>query len=144
MPEPFADAEAEFCRLIGAFLMEFSQLETMLQARLAQAIELPEEFSNIIMSAFDFARLCAVTEAILITEQAEREGEIRKIFNECKRLNEDRVRVAHGLITHDLDGSFAIRAVSRSSFKEAWHFGNGELQGLIDEAQGLMKRVLLV
>jgi len=52
MPEPFADAEAEFCRLIGAFLMEFSQLETMIQARLAQAIELPEEFSTCTQSKF--------------------------------------------------------------------------------------------
>ena len=138
----FDDTEAEFCRLIGAFLLEFSQLETTIRMRLASAINLPERYSDIIMSAFDFARLCTVTEAILTQQHPQDSSEIKKLFGDCQSLNQERVRAAHGLLAPDMDGNFSARMVSRNNFKEGWHFGNGELVGLIDKAQGLMKRMI--
>ncbi|MBV9406141.1 MAG: hypothetical protein JO211_12425 [Acidobacteriaceae bacterium] len=81
-------------------------------------MKLSEQYSDIVLSGFDFARLCAVTEAVLIKQSPAEEREINGIFSDCQKLNQDRVRVAHGLITHDQSNrKFAIRHVSRS-FKD--------------------------
>jgi hypothetical protein len=110
------DDEADFCRLIGAFLLEFSQLEATIRVRLGAAIKLPEEYSSIVLSGFDFARLCGVTEAVLIKQNPGQEREINTIFSDCQNLNQDRVKVAHGLITHDQSNrNFAIGPSTRET-----------------------------
>ena len=125
---------------IGALVVEFSQLEFTIRFALANAIRLDHQYFDVVLSAFDFATLCRVTSAILQQQRPEEKEAIERLYNQCLELNNERVRVAHGLWT--LAGGGA-RVVSRNSFKATYHFTEeGELQRLAAKAQRLMQAVL--
>jgi len=50
-----------YCR-IGEFVYWFSQLEFTIRARLSAALSLPDNQFDIVISPYDFAMLCTVSE----------------------------------------------------------------------------------
>jgi hypothetical protein len=67
---------------------------------------------------------------------------MEKVFKECRKLNDSRVIVVHGMWTDDMDG-LSCRSFSRRSLQSLIHsFKQDELQRLVDKAQELMKRVM--
>jgi hypothetical protein len=81
---------------IGHFIFEFSQLEFTIRAVLSSALKLPDGYFDIVTSGYDFAMLCNVTRAVALKQRPDHEPAIEKLFNDCLKLNDERVRVAHG------------------------------------------------
>jgi hypothetical protein len=59
-------SEDRWYSAIGRFISEFSQLEYTLKYYIAEAIGLSEQHFNAIASQFDFAKLCALAEYVLL------------------------------------------------------------------------------
>lgn len=126
---------------IGQFIFAFSQLEYSIKVRLAVALRLTEEQLDVVISPYDFAMLCTVTQNILIQIKPSKDGELQKLFNKCRKLNEERVKVAHGLWTPGPNGPMA-RHVSRAKLKHEYHFEHPEkLATLAENAKVLMAEV---
>jgi hypothetical protein len=155
-----------FCA-IGRFIFEFSQLEYMLKYYVALTIGLRDQHFAAITSQFDFARLCAAAENVwlqpytgpsiqdvlgkpparlrdlkrkkILAGADERERMLKKLLNECKLLNEDRVRVVHGLWS--IAGAVGVRElnyVSKHTFNNSTHFRDAdELAKKADQASHL-------
>jgi len=124
--------------LIGQFIFWFSQLEFTIKARLAAALSLPDEQFDTITAPYDFAVLCMVTSSVLVRKFPESKPEIETLFSQCRSLNDERVRVAHGMWTHGKDGLMA-RHVSRTKLEPKYFYENpAELRKLAAQAQQLM------
>lgn len=135
---------AEGHRAIGRFLAEFSQLDFTIRFVLAKRLEIAEEYFDIVTSPYDFAMLCNVTREVIAKQIPEKAKDVEKIFNECHKLNEDRVRVAHGMWSLGEEGLVA-RHVQRRSLEPKYFFENRDALGkLADEAQRLMQSVLTI
>ena len=135
---------AEGHRAIGRFLSEFSQLDFTIRFVLAKRLGIGDEYFDIVTSPYDFAMLCNVTREVVTKQIPEKAKDIEKIFNECHKLNEDRVRVAHGMWSLGEEGLVA-RHIQRRSLEPKYFFENrGELGKLADEAQRLMQSVLTI
>jgi hypothetical protein len=121
------DADDKWFGAIGRFIFEFSRLEYTLRQYVAREIGLHDQHFVAIASQFNFAGLCAAAYVGLhyigpsiqddlgeppahvlkrkwkrqrkIWEDLvdEHERMLKKLVNECKSLNEDRVRIVHGL-----------------------------------------------
>lgn len=103
-------------RAIGEFIFEFSQLEYGLRHYVASTAGVPDEHFNAIMT-HDFALLCNVALEVLSEgSSAEDKQKLRDIINECRKLNEIRVKVAHGLWVPFMAGG-TVHHVSRSSLR---------------------------
>ncbi len=127
---------------IGEFMFWFSQLEFTIKARLAGALKLPDELFDAVVTPYDFASLCNVTMAVLIQQFPDSKKPIQSLFNRCRGLNDDRVRVAHGTWTLGRKGLTA-RHASRQSLTSKFYFENpDELVSLSKKTQQLMKEVL--
>jgi hypothetical protein len=87
-----------FFSAIGRFIFEFSQLEYTLKHHVAEQIDLKEEYFTAVMT-HDFAVLCTITETVLLRPGMadDRAIRLKKLINKCLSLNEDRVRIVHGL-----------------------------------------------
>jgi hypothetical protein len=121
---------------IGHFIYWFSQLEFTIKARLARALDLPEDLFDIIIGPYDFAMLCTVTERTLMRDAAKPEQpRIKKYFNDCRKLNQEaRVIVAHGSWTFE-----GARHVSRNTLTAKHHFAKAsELDKQAKETKRLM------
>ena len=135
---------AEGHRAIGRFLSEFSQLDFTIRFVLAKRLGIGDEYFDIVTSPYDFAMLCNVTREVVTKQIPEKAKDIEKIFNECHKLNEDRVRVAHGMWSLGEEGLVA-RHVQRRSLEPKYFFENrSELSKLADAAQRLMQSVLTI
>jgi hypothetical protein len=140
MPHAFLDPKAADQReamftAIGEFIFQFSQLEFFIRMELGQALGLKEGIITIVAGPYDFLALCNVTKTILTQKDPEKSRHIEQVLNRCKRLNDERVRVAHGLWTTD---EFGYRAwhVSRNTLKADRHFADPEeLARLTEEAR---------
>lgn len=133
---------SEGFRDIGHFLFEFSQLEFTIRAMLSGRLKLAPEYFDIVTSTYDFAALCNVTREIACKQDPASTKSIEETFKKCLALNTERVRVAHGLWTHGMDGPMA-RYVSRSSLQPQYYFEKaGELRALANRAQQLMQEVM--
>ena len=88
-----------YCR-IGEFVFWFSQLEFTIRARLAAALSLPDSQFDIVISPYDFAMLCTVSEKLLSQQFPEKAVDIEKVFKRCRAINDERVGIAHGTWTH--------------------------------------------
>ena len=75
--------------------------------------KLPDEQMRIITAPYDFRMLCMVAEKLCIQRFPEQAKDIESLFKKCLALNDDRVRVAHGLWTDD-GKTLAARHVARS------------------------------
>jgi hypothetical protein len=142
-------SEDRWFSAIGRFIFEFSQLEYTLKHHIAEAVGLNEAHVSSIMT-HDFAMLCNIADAILLQESkvpdgywdglkdtnmprgnrvkkdyqveiTERADKLKKLIKECKQLNDDRVRVVHGLWYVGGD-RVALYHVSRQKLKHSTYF----------------------
>jgi hypothetical protein len=135
---------AEGYQAIGRFLSEFSQLDFTIRFVLARRLGISDEYFDIVTSPYDFAMLCNVTRELICKQLPQKKRDIEKLFNECLKLNENRVRVAHGMWTLGQEGLVA-RHVQRRSLQPQYFFDKrNELGRLAEEAQRLMQAVLTI
>jgi hypothetical protein len=161
-----------FCA-IGRFIFEFSQLEYLLKYYVAVTIGLRDQHFAAITSQFDFARLCAAAQNVwlqphigpsiqdvlgerpahlrkrtrkrkrIMAGADERERMLKKLLNECKLRNEDRVRVVHGLWS--ISGAVGVRElnyVSKHTFNNSTYFRDpDELAKKADQAAYLRHEI---
>ena len=122
---------------IGRFVFEFSQLEYTLKHHIAEAADLNERFIDPIMT-HDFALLCTAAKQILgEAMDDERKEQLNKIIGECYSLNQERVRVAHGLWVPFREGG-VVNHVARSNLKSNRSIGQAEhLESQADRARDL-------
>ena len=139
------DAERnEGLRQLGEFFFEFSQLEFTIRVAVSGALRLEEDDFNIVTGPYDFAVLCTVAQKIFQKRLSKDADRISSIFNRCRKLNESRVRAAHGLWTDSENGVSALH-VARSSLEAKTFFDKkDELKRLAEEAQALMQEVLSI
>ena len=127
---------------IGAFVFQFSQLEFTIKHALSRALNLSDEQSDAVTTPYDFAILCAVTRTILTQKSLGQKAQIKALFDECRGLNDDRVRVAHGTWIDD-GTTLAARHVSRNSLSAEHYFADtDELRRLTEKARRLMADLL--
>jgi hypothetical protein len=106
---------------IGRFIVEFSKLEHELKMHVAGAIGLPDEHFVAIMTQ-DFASLCTVAQTVLspIVSKADN---LKAWISKCRSLNDDRVRVVHGLWIVGFDGEgHGLIHVPRQKLEYTGHF----------------------
>jgi hypothetical protein len=143
------DLRIEFARVtsaglnaVGRFTFEFSQLEFSIRVALLACLKLPQEYFDIVTAPYDFAMLCKVTREAMTLKAPERKDELEEWCKECLKLNEDRVRMAHGTWTLGSSGP-SVRHVSRNTLKAHHYFGTpAEIHRLADEAQRLLQAIL--
>ena len=106
---------------IGQFIFEFSQLEWMIRHLLGEALALYDDARfHAVTSPYDFAALCRVTRNVakLIPGCTDADkAELDAIFSGCLKVNDDRVRVAHGTWFISNEEGMGSRHVSRSSLE---------------------------
>jgi hypothetical protein len=130
-----------YCR-IGEFGFWFSQLEFTIRARLAAALSLPDNQFDIVISPYDFAMLCTVSEKLLSQQFPEKAADIEKVFKRCRAINNERVGIAHGTWTHGTQGIIA-RQVPRGSLKARYLYENPQaLAQLTQKTRELMPEVM--
>ena len=131
-----ADSAAGY-QAIGRFMVDFSGLELMMRVVLGKRLNLKGAYFDIVVSPYDFATLCRVTSAVLRLQFPEQTADIDKFVNDCLKLNDERVRVAHGTWALGDDFMFA-RHVQRATLKPKLHFKERDaLSKLAEEAQRL-------
>jgi hypothetical protein len=131
----------ELFRAIGHFTFQFSQLEFTIRHALADMLNLGEELFDPITAPYDFATLCRVTKMVLqksASADPDMCNEIDKVVRDCLRLNEQRVRIAHGTW---FVGNVALH-VSRGTLKASEYFkSSDDIEKQAEEAQRLMGRI---
>jgi hypothetical protein len=89
--------EDRFFSAIGRFIFEFSQLEYSFKFYIAEEINLKDEHFNAVMT-HDFALLCTIAEEVLVPSTSKpASSKLKKLISKCRSLNDERVRIAHGL-----------------------------------------------
>jgi hypothetical protein len=102
---------------IGRFIFEFSQLEHSLRVYIAEKCDLPEETAMVVVN-HDFSMLCTVASKVLAEpNNPAAETALAAIISQCRRHNDTRVRVSHGLWIPFKYGG-AVSHQSRSTLKE--------------------------
>lgn len=154
---------------IGRFIFEFSQLEYTLKNYVAEATGLRDQHFNSIMS-HDFSRLCAVAETVLLqtgadpafslegdwgdppaynqrlmaeydADKLQRSKTLKDLIKQCRSLNDDRIRVVHGLWMI-AGGTGALDYVSRQTFENCSYFREpDELAKKADQAANLRNEI---
>jgi hypothetical protein len=125
---------------IGRFIFEFSQLEFCLRYHTGTEAGLEGKNFTAIMTQ-DFALLC--TAAIDVLGRSLREDDnkrvLKEIISECRKLNDVRVKVAHGLWVPFHEGG-TVQHVSRSSLKISVNVEQAkQLEQYADQANHLWK-----
>jgi hypothetical protein len=129
------DAESTY-HAIGRFMFEFSQLEYAIKHYVAETAGIQEMYFHAVMS-HDFALLCTVASEVLFQNFGEKDKErLKGIISRARALNNERVRVAHGLWVPFKEGGTVLH-VSRSSLKPTWDVG--QAQHLEDKADEVLK-----
>jgi len=132
------EAKARGFQLIGEFIFWFSQLEFTIKVRLSSALNLPDGLLDAVTAPYDFAMLCTVTSVVLAHKFPEGKKDIENVLNKCRDLNNDRVRIAHGMWTQGKDGLMASH-VSRQKLQLKHFYENQvELSKLTERARQLM------
>jgi hypothetical protein len=126
--------EERFFSAIGRFIFEFSQLEYTLKLFISKVVGLKDEHFQALMS-HDFALTCAIAQTVLGKVVAlEKSEDLKTLINKCRSLNDERVRVAHGLWSI-VSGSGALHHVSRRKLQVSSHFQEPDaLANLADSA----------
>jgi hypothetical protein len=110
---------------IGKFIVQFSQLEFIIRHLLGALLDLADEQFNIITASYDFTTLCRVTNAFIISLpdcDAKLAAHANETFKKCLKVNEERVRIAHGTWTLQEGATH----MSRNTFKVTSHFSKPE------------------
>jgi hypothetical protein len=102
---------------IGHFMFEFSQLEMALRHFTALEAGVKDRYFNAVMT-HDFSLLCTMAQELLgkSWKSDEKQKRFAEIIKECRKMNDARVRVAHGLWVPFMGGG-TVHHVSRSSLK---------------------------
>jgi hypothetical protein len=101
---------------IGHFIFEFSQLEFALRHFIGEVSGIREEFAEAVIS-HDFAMLCSIAGTVLTDKRdAAVQTALAGILSDCRRLNDVRVRVAHGLWV-PFRGGGTVHHLSRQTLK---------------------------
>jgi putative transcriptional regulator len=127
---------------IGQFIFWFSQLEFTIRVRLSAELGLEEQLFDVVIAPYDFAVLCTVTSTVLTHKHPEGEADFKRIFNECRRLNDERVRIAHGTWTHGSEGLSARDAARRTLEAKYFYEKPEALVQLSQTAERLMREVI--
>jgi hypothetical protein len=124
----------------------FSQLEFTIKARLERALSLPDQLAEAVTTPYDFAVLCTVTQTVLLSQYPpDKKSEIEQVFKDCRKLNDERVRIAHGMWSHAIKTGLIARYASRTKLKGEYFYEAPEaLPKLAAEAKRLMQEVLRV
>ena len=138
-------------RAIGRFVYEFSRLEGEVKNCGQKLLGLSEDQFWGIMPAVDFAAACNLCRAALdrraTIESNTSAVDVKKsrdLFSEALRVNEDRIRVVHGiwLSTHDVTGSFHS---SRNKFELLQYFATpDELERKADQIHKLTSQLFFL
>lgn len=130
-----SDPEATY-RAIGRFIFQFSQLEYSIRHFVALEAGIKDEHFAAVMT-HDFAILCTAAFEVLLPSVRDPEAieELRSLINKARRLNDVRVKVAHGLWVPFKEGG-TVHHVSRSKLKDGISVDQAaELEVHSDEAQ---------
>jgi hypothetical protein len=100
-------------RAIGRFIFEFSQLEAALKYYIAEKCEIKNEHYAALM-VHDFAMLCSIAKKVLVAPDDIGGKDMNAIISACRKLNDVRVRVAHGLWVPFMEGG-TVHHTSRQS-----------------------------
>jgi hypothetical protein len=129
---------------IGHFVFEFSQLERMIRYILGRTLGLSDDRFHTVTSPYDFAALCGITQSIYRTVPHctdEQRGELGKLLNDCRKINDERNRIAHGTWFISDEGS-GTEHVSRSSREPKIYYSQIEdLEKVCDEVVKLKTRL---
>ena len=129
-------------QLIGQFIFWFSQLEFTIRVRLSAELGLEQKLFDFVVAPYDFTVLCTVASKVLTHRHPDGEADFRKVFNECRRLNDERVRIAHGTWTHGAEG-FSARHTARQTLDAKFFYEKPDvLVELTQTAERLMRDVI--
>ena len=127
---------------LGEFMVEFSQLEFSIRAVIGGYLKIPNDLINPILSEYQFVPLCRVWKLIENKFNPVKIDVTKKICSELLALNEQRVRIAHGLWTPG-EGALEALHVAKSSGRVGTYFSEpGELKSLTLECQRLMQEIM--
>jgi hypothetical protein len=120
---------------IGRFMFEFSQLEMSLRHNIALEAGVKDRYFDAVMT-HDFALLCTIAQELLgqSWDSEEQSARLVRIIKECRKLNDVRVRVAHGLWV-PFRGGGTVHHVSRASLKSK--MSSDQAQELEEKAQAI-------
>jgi hypothetical protein len=144
--EPEASIEATY-RAIGHFIHEFSRLENMLRHYVAEEAGIKPEHFDALMR-HDFALLCTTAFEVLSFSLKEKEHEerLKNIINACRKINDERVRVVHGVWNPARFGG-AVYHVPRANLRSRRIYNQAKhLEAQANEAKKLvasLERLLL-
>ena len=138
------DQKGQGFQTIGQFIFWFSQLEFTIKHRLSTALGLRDQLFDVVTAPYDFATLRTVASQVLALRHPEKQADLKKIFNECRRLNDERVRVVHGTWTHGSAG-LSARHVARQTLSAKYFFEKPQdLVELAQRAERLMRDLIEV
>jgi hypothetical protein len=119
-------------RSIGLFMHEFSQVEYSLRDAVGRELKLKPEYVDSVTSAFDIGALCNL--AVVLFEER---GQMKKLINRFRKLNDHRQRVAHGLWEPESEGGY-VHHIARTNLKGvAYKQQAHELEKLAEQALSL-------
>ena len=132
---------------IGQFIFEFSQLEFMIRHLLGEALALRDDARfHAVTSPYDFVALCNVTRNVALsipgcTDQDK--AELEAIFKGCLKVNDDRVRVAHGTWFISNEEGMGTRHVSRRALEPKVYYSRiGDIDQVSQEIATLRTRIV--
>jgi hypothetical protein len=149
-------------RAIGRFIFEFSQAEYSIRHYLAEEIGLDDKFFSAVVGSYDVAMLCKVALAVfnatgegeekrgtlpprpdylgdyvpdaMTIPEGDRRRRIKDLIKDFLQLNDNRIRVVHGLWVPFKEGG-TVHHVPRSSLKPIESANQAaNLEKLADEA----------
>lgn len=124
---------------IGRFVQEFSTLELALKAHIALFARIEPKDAGQILN-HDFAMTCTIAENVMSRRlEQDKSAVLKDLIKRCRRLNDDRVRIVHGLWVLRPNESSLIH-LSRQKLEYAKHYSDvNDVQKLVDEAQGIFR-----
>ena len=122
-------------RAIGRFIFEFSQAEYTIRHYVGELIGLNDNYFSDIVESYDVGLLCAI--ALSVFEKSLPRYQVTKLkplINDFRALNDNRVRVAHGLWVPFKDGGTVHHTLRRGLKSIASANQAASLEKLADEA----------
>lgn len=126
---------------IGRFIFEYSQLEFTLKHYLADLLDTPDRHFSAAMSGYDFAYLCRLCERVFRDAVPTQRDAIQKLISKAQRLNDERVKVVHGLWMVHGDET-GVSHVSRNKLEPQLYFDKlDDLTKLANEARDIRSAI---
>jgi len=130
---------------LGAFIVEFSQLEFTLRFLVSKWADIPERHFDAIIGWWDFAKLCQVLKALVESMEPDRAraAEIVGRINRARAINDERVKIVHSTWTFG-NGGLEARRVSADKPVPKWLYGNpAAIEALRNESAEINTRLFL-